>query len=91
MSRCRFIYDEQTRKKVLIPGCYGSLHRDDLSCCTCNGLHSFKQYERKEFNDEVRQLRQERDALLKENNQLHRIIQKLSKRHEVNAQTTTDR
>lgn len=91
MSRCRFIYDEQTRKKVLIPGCYGSLHRDDLSGCTCQSNHTPKTYERKEYNDEVNRIRLERDILLKDNNQLHRIIQRLTKPHETNPQATADR
>lgn len=42
MKRCHFIKDDKTKEKILIPGCYSSLHQDDLSNCTCYTPKDFK-------------------------------------------------
>ncbi len=33
--RCHYITDEKTGEKILIPGCYGTIHSDDMEDCTC--------------------------------------------------------
>lgn len=76
--RCYFIWDEETNQKVLIPGCYGSLHREDLSCCNCPKPNkSLKQFEKEEYNKIVNKLQDDLDYLQKEYNSLLRIINKL--------------
>lgn len=73
--RCHFYWDEETKQKILIPGCYGSMHREDLSCCTCGQFNkSIKQYEKEEYNKHVSELQDEIDYLQKENNRPIRII-----------------
>jgi hypothetical protein len=78
--KCHFIWDEQTKAKYLIPECYGSLHREDLSMCTCyKRLKSQKEFEKSEYNRRVNQLENDLEYLQKEYNALLRIIEKLSK------------
>ena len=33
-NRCKWVSDGEGGRFVL-PGCYGSIHRDDLECCNC--------------------------------------------------------
>jgi len=55
--RCHFIWDEETQQKYLIPGCYGSIDREDLSCCTCKPYNqSLKQFEKVEYDKRVKEL-----------------------------------
>lgn len=76
--RCHFVLDEQSKKKVLIPGCYGSLHREDLSCCTCpKPIKSAKQLQNESDNKRIKELEADLDYLHKEYDKLLRIITRL--------------
>jgi len=49
--KCYFTIDPLMSKKVLIPECYGSLHQEDLSCCTCEDFPTTpSQFERQSYN-----------------------------------------
>lgn len=89
--KCYFAYDEQTGNRVLIPGCYGSLHREDKAMCTCNDYPSyantFSQYEKQVYNEEIKKLKNiikelesDNKHLYGENSALHRVIIKLKKK-----------
>lgn len=89
--RCHYTFDEKLQKKILIPGCYGSLHEEDKSCCTCD-VHpqTLASFENKEYNERVNGLIEENKILHKKVNELHRIIEKLRhkpKYHENNTRT----
>lgn len=80
MRKCHYVYDEQAGK-VLIPGCYSMLHTDDMSRCTCRDrTDTFKEFEKKEYNEKLSELRQQIIDLEKENASLYRIIKKLAKK-----------
>lgn len=66
--RCHFIYDEETKTKILIPHCWSSLHQEDLSMCTC------VRQSPKTANEEDSYIK----TLEKENAKLNRIIKKLT-------------
>jgi O-acetyl-ADP-ribose deacetylase (regulator of RNase III) len=86
--KCYFAYNKDTKQKVLIPFCYGSLHRNDKKCCTCVDYPTTAAgFEKKLYNEEVEKLRDQikhllefQEHMLKENNELHRVITKLAKR-----------
>jgi len=46
--KCYYTFDEVSQQKVLIPGCMGAAHTDDIDCCTCQD--TFKQFENKRYN-----------------------------------------
>lgn len=33
--RCHYITDKETGERILIPGCYGTIHSNDMEDCTC--------------------------------------------------------
>lgn len=33
--RCHYITDEKTGERILIPGCYGTVHSNGMEDCTC--------------------------------------------------------
>lgn len=76
--KCHFVYDPGTQKKWLIPGCYGSLHRNDLLKCCCSA--TVKDYGKTEYNKEIKNLNEQIEYLTKEYNQLIRIIEKVNKK-----------
>lgn len=77
--RCYFAWDEETKQKILIPWCYGSMHQEDLSCCTCAKPNkSQKQFEKEEYNKKVNELNEELEHLRKEYNVLLKIIEKIN-------------
>ena len=68
--KCHYIYTE-TGEKVLIPGCMGT---------AAMGIEqSFAQFEREQYNETVKALKQEIKDLESENAYLNRIIKKLTK------------
>jgi hypothetical protein len=79
--KCHFIWDAQLKEKVLIPECYGSLHRDDLSCCTCKRREkSVKEFENDLYNKKVNEQADQIDYLQKELASTIRILQKITSR-----------
>tara|TARA_B100002049_G_scaffold145952_1_gene108413 strand:+ start:6087 stop:6347 length:261 start_codon:yes stop_codon:yes gene_type:complete len=53
---CHYVKDPDTGEKILIPGCYGSLHQEDKSCCTC--------YSHKQFKKDIKPVRDAQHALV---------------------------
>lgn len=86
--KCYFTIDPQNGNKVLIPECYGSLHQEDLSCCTCRDFPiTPSQFEKQSYNAKVAELNKEVDelksvvqSLKNDNYQLIRIIEKVNKK-----------
>jgi hypothetical protein len=81
--RCYFVWDEVTKQKILIPGCYGSAHwihlNDTSHCCCPKPEKTFKKFEKEEYNKTIRQLADDLQYLKKEYNSILRILQKLNK------------
>jgi hypothetical protein len=78
--KCHYTFDEHVGK-VLIPGCIGVAVHGDLEYCTCrNGIESFEQFERKEFNDRMFEKDEHIRRLEKEvayyNRQLKKVLEK---------------
>ena len=81
--KCHYIYTEQG-EKVLIPGCMAVAVSGDMQDCTCRSEKTFAQFEREDYNNTVKALRQEIKDLESENAYLNRIIRKLTKRIKTN-------
>lgn len=77
--KCHYIYTEQG-EKILIPYCWAVIHSGDMRDCTCRSEKSFRQFEREQYNETVRELRSEIRDLERENASLYRIIRKLTKK-----------
>lgn len=83
--RCHYVYDKQAGK-VLIPGCWGvAIHYTDkqpMFWCSCTDFpETFKEFERKTYNERVAELRREIKSLEKENARMNRVMKKLLTRH----------
>lgn len=48
--KCYFHFDEESKQRILIPGCWSVVHSNDIEDCTCNNL-TFYQFERQRYND----------------------------------------
>ena len=75
--KCHYIYTE-TGEKVLIPGCMGTAAMGNEHC-TCRFEKSPAQFEREQYNETIKVLKQEIKDLESENAYLNRIIKKLTK------------
>lgn len=53
--KCHYVYDDVSKQKVLIPGCWEVVRSDDISRCTCDCSDdiSYAQFERKLYNKEI--------------------------------------
>lgn len=54
----------------------------DIEDCTCHNTKTYRQYEREEFNKEVKALRKEIKELEEENFELNETIKRLTKNKE---------
>lgn len=78
MRKCHYIYDKKAGK-VLIPGCWPVVHSSDMSDCTCRDfLETFKQFERKEYNNKLKEKSEYIKEIEKENARLIRILRKVN-------------
>lgn len=75
--KCHYIYTE-TGEKVLIPGCMGTAAMG-IEHCTCRFEKSPAQFEREQYNETIKVLKQEIKDLESENAYLNRIIKKTDK------------
>lgn len=75
--KCHYIYTE-TGEKVLIPGCMGTAAMG-IEHCTFRFEKSPAQFEREQYNETIKVLKQEIKDLESENAYLNRIIKKLTK------------
>ncbi len=62
--KCHYVYDDVSKQKVLIPGCWEMVRSDDISRCTCNANDNltYAQFERQQFNNEL----DKRNEIIKE-------------------------
>jgi len=53
--KCHYVYDDVSKQKVLIPGCWQVVISGDISRCTCDCSDdiSYAQFERKLYNKEI--------------------------------------
>lgn len=78
MMHCHFIEDKKVGK-VFIPGCWGGAVYGSIEFCTCDrGPRTFEAFEQARYNEVLNKLTSELNELQKENNQLKRIIRKLT-------------
>ena len=75
--KCHYIYTE-TGEKVLIPGCMGTAAMG-IEHCTCRFEKSPAQFEREQYNETIKVLKQVIKDLESEIAYLNRIIKKLTK------------
>jgi len=56
--KCHYIYDK-IAGKVLIPGCWGTVHSNDIKDCYCNSLSGYIGYEERisKLEQEVKDLK----------------------------------
>ena len=80
--KCHFVYDKKTGEKLLIPFCYGSMHREDLECCTCSPTFTFHQFEKQAYNKKLTEAKEWIDFLLYEIKDLHQYIEYLKLKNE---------
>lgn len=74
--KCHYVYDK-VHGKILIPGCWGSLHQEDKSCCTCNDTpSSFAAFEKKEYREKLKLLQAELKDQSEHIEYLEKIIDK---------------
>lgn len=77
--KCHYTYD-QLAGKVLIPGCIGVAAYQDMQYCTCRAEDwSWKRFESKIYQQQIKAKSEEIKGLEKENASLNRIIKNLLK------------
>lgn len=52
--KCYFHFDEESKQKFLIPGCWSVVHSNDIEDCTCNNL-TFSQFEKQRYNEVIKE------------------------------------
>ena len=77
--RCYYHFDEKTKKKILIPHCWGVLHSNDKSDCTCVP-DSFAQFEKERYNKVLAEKCDEINGMRGLIDQLNKRIEFLSKK-----------
>lgn len=78
--RCYHATDPKTGEKVLIPGCEGTTYRG-IEYCTCENLpQTFKEFERKEFNEMIQGkneiIREQQKEIVRLNRILRKVLRK---------------
>lgn len=76
--KCHYTYDENG-KRFFIPYCWPALH-GGKEACTCNDFpETWKQFERKEYNEKLAAKNKEIKELEQEIEHLHNVIKKQKK------------
>lgn len=61
--KCHYVYDKESMKKVLIPGCWSVVLSDNIKDCSCSDEDiTYAQFERKKYNEEI----EKRNIIIKE-------------------------
>ena len=64
--KCYFTYCEETGERVLIPQCWGTVHSNDIKdCCCATETANFARFEKKQYNDTIKEKNAEIEALQK--------------------------
>lgn len=76
--KCHYTYylDKGKKKKVLIPGCYSTVHTNDIRDCTCADI-SFSSFEKERYNEKLKEMQKRIRALESENKDLMEIIKNI--------------
>lgn len=77
--KCHYIYTENG-EKVLIPECWPVVLSYDISQCICRDKKTVADFEREQYNETVKHLRQEIKDLKQEIDYLNRILKKFPKK-----------
>jgi len=78
MRKCHYIYDKEAGR-VLIPGCYSMLHTEDMINCTCRDYpETVKQFEKKEYNEKLKEQKDYISELESEVSRLNRILKRVN-------------
>lgn len=72
--KCYYTFDSKTKKKVLIPMCYGTIHSFDLEDCICEPPLTEYFFEKERFNKIVEKKNETIQILLSEIEYLKKII-----------------
>jgi len=75
--KCHYASDPKTGKKFLIPGCMTVVHSDDIKDCTC--MMDITDFEKEEYNQKIKELRDEIKHLQEENRIYRKLWQKVKK------------
>lgn len=73
--KCHFVYYEDAGN-VLIPGCWGTVHSNDIRDCYCRNEVIPRQFEKQIFNDQMKEKLKEIKELEKEVARLRRILKR---------------
>ena len=52
--KCYFHFDEESKQKVLIPGCWSVVHSNDIEDCNCSNT-TFSQFEKQRYNEVLKE------------------------------------
>lgn len=82
--KCHYVWDEESKNKVLIPMCWPVIWSNDIrDCSCCDEPTSPLGYERKRYNEELKRKNDVIKELQEDNQYLHeeleRVIQLLEK------------
>ncbi len=79
MRKCYYIYDKEVGR-VLISGCYGTIHSNDMSNCSCRDFpETLPQFEKKEYNEKLKEQNNYIKELEREVASLNRILKKVNR------------
>ena len=76
MRKC-FNTTDEDGNKVFIPGCMGAIYHDGVDECYCKDFPKYTDFEKREYNQALKELRKDLSDLEKENIYLHQVIKKL--------------
>lgn len=76
--KCHYTYvvENGKKKRYFIPHCMGGEFHG-MSGCTCKDSFSFKSFEKKEYNEEIKRLNECLKELYEENKHLLQLIKEL--------------
>lgn len=74
--RCHYVYEKDGR--FLIPGCWPVVMSDNMRDCSCNEHNlTFKQFEKQEYNNAIKEKDRQIKELEKELFRLNRILKRI--------------
>ena len=83
--KCYFTYCEETGERVLIPQCWGTVHSNDIKdCCCATETANYARFEKKQYNDTIKEKNAEIEALQKEINRLNSRVEFWQKKKQNN-------
>jgi len=74
--KCHYTYDEKG-ERFFIPECYGTIHTLDMEDCHCTDYMTFEKFEKKIYNEELKNRNRIIADMESEIKHLHKVIQGL--------------